>query len=76
MEVKVFTDKLACQIEADQFNFKVNAWLEANVEEVLERKVQFFQSSRPKAPPVKGANPNEPCIQCVIAIFYTPRVNA
>jgi len=76
MEIKIFTDKLAGQIEADQFNYKINHWMDENVASIIERKVQFFESSRPMAPPVKGANPNEPCVQCVIALFYEGRTEA
>ena len=82
VEVKIFTDKLACQLDADQFNFKVNAWIEANVEEMVERKIQFFDSSRPNLgqPSIKGLGrknyPVEPCVQCMIALFYRPRLNA
>jgi len=76
MEIKVFTDKLACQLDADQFNYKINHWMDGNVESIVERKVQFFESSRAVAPPVKGASPNEPCVQCVIALFYEPRTEA
>ena len=83
VEVKVFTEKMACQIDADQFNFKVNAWIEGHVEEVIERKVQFFESTRPnlgQSPDGKSIGrknfPVEPCVQCVIAIFYRPRLNA
>jgi hypothetical protein len=76
MEIKVFTDKLSCQLDADQFNFRINHWMDENVGSIIERKVQFFESSRAMAPPVKGASPNEPCVQCVIALFYECRTEA